>query len=361
MDIYHQSNVRDVYGGTISLIVLATIAVGARLAARRLSVANLWWDDWTIVLALVTYLLFSISRNVRGRHTVPAGGPVDEADLKVFFKIFLAVQILYLCSAAAIKTSLVLLYYRIFGVIRWFRFVLATALTVVFLYFIVCVLIAILECQPVGFYWDKSIQGGKCIDQYQFYRWNGVANLLIDFLIWSLTLLVIWHLNLSLRQKISLSVIFALGLLACAASIVRVVAFNQVKTEDITYTLVTATIWTTIEQSVGIICACLPATKPLMGRLFSNIRSGGKGPSDNTPDAHIQAISLPTYNSRRKHSGSVDNSMAGFTRLEEGNAGAVGAGLVTTNASRISREDLPTVPDRIVTQHKLEQRIDDKV
>lgn len=66
MDIYHQSNVRDVYGGTISLIVLATIAVGARLAARRLSVANLWWDDWTIVLALVTYLLFSISRNVRG-------------------------------------------------------------------------------------------------------------------------------------------------------------------------------------------------------------------------------------------------------------------------------------------------------
>lgn len=148
---------------------------------------------------------------------------------------------------------------------------------------------------------------------------------------------------------------------ACAASIVRVVAFNQVKTEDITYTLVTATIWTTIEQSVGIICACLPATKPLMGRLFSNIRSGGKGPSDNTPDAHIQAISLPTYNSRRKHSGSVDNSMAGFTRLEEGNAGAVGAGLVTTNASRISREDLPTVPDRIVTQHKLEQRIDDKV
>ncbi|CAO1604627.1 hypothetical protein XANCAGTX0491_008171 [Xanthoria calcicola] len=232
MDTYHQSNVSDIYGGTISLIVLAAIAVGARLAARRVSVANLWWDDWTIVLALVrggviadvvckkdtglglnACYWIEINYAGLGRHTVPAGGPVDEADLKVFFKIFLAVQILYLCSAAAIKTSLVLLYYRIFGVIRWFRFVLATALTVVFLYFIVCVLIAILECQPVGFYWDKSIQGGKCIDQYQFYRWNGVANLLIDFLIWSLTLLVIWHLNLSLRQKISLSVIFALGLL----------------------------------------------------------------------------------------------------------------------------------------------------
>lgn len=54
MDVYHQSKAPEIYGGTISLIVLATIAVVARLAARRVSVANLWWDDLTIVLALVS-------------------------------------------------------------------------------------------------------------------------------------------------------------------------------------------------------------------------------------------------------------------------------------------------------------------
>ncbi|KAL8991365.1 MAG: hypothetical protein Q9177_000206 [Variospora cf. flavescens] len=365
MDVYHQSKAPEIYGGTISLIVLATIAVVARLAARRVSVANLWWDDLTIVLALIEILDWGLSSCYwieiqyagLGRHTVAAGGPVDEDDLVTYFKIFMAVQVLYFFTAVAIKTSLILLYYRIFGVIRWFRWVLAAALTIVLLYFIVCLLVAVLECQPVAFYWDKSIRGGTCIDQNQFYRWNGVANLLIDFMVWSLTLPVIWHLNLNLQQKLSLSVIFALGLLACAASIVRVVAFNQVNFDDITYTLVTASIWTTIEQSVGIICACLPTTKPLMGRLLANIKSSRKGHSDNTHETPTQGISLPTYKPRRSLGGSIDNSRTGFARLEDGNA--VGAGSVTTNASRISGDDLPRVPDRIVKQQKLEQRVDE--
>ena len=51
--IFHQSRVSEVYGGTITLMVLATIAVAARLLARRLSVAKYWWDDPLIVFALV--------------------------------------------------------------------------------------------------------------------------------------------------------------------------------------------------------------------------------------------------------------------------------------------------------------------
>ena len=53
MDVYQQSKTPELFRDTISLIVLATIAVGARLAARRISVAGLWWDDYVIVLALV--------------------------------------------------------------------------------------------------------------------------------------------------------------------------------------------------------------------------------------------------------------------------------------------------------------------
>ena len=85
--------------------------------------------------------------------------------------------------------------------------------TIVLLNFLVCVLVAVFECHPVSFYWDKSIKNGSCINETQFYRWNGVANLLVDFVIWSLTLPVIWHLNLNTRQKISLSAVFVLGLL----------------------------------------------------------------------------------------------------------------------------------------------------
>lgn len=113
----------------------------------------------------------------------------------------------------AIKTSLLLLYYRIFGVVRWFRWLLAVAWIIVLLYYVIALFIAIFECTPVAYYWDKSITGGTCINQNRFYRWNGVANLLIDFMILSLTMPMVWRLNLEIRQKISLSCIFLLGML----------------------------------------------------------------------------------------------------------------------------------------------------
>ena len=53
-DAYYQSRTAGVYGGTISLLIIAAIAVVLRLTARRISAANFWWDDWTLVIALVS-------------------------------------------------------------------------------------------------------------------------------------------------------------------------------------------------------------------------------------------------------------------------------------------------------------------
>lgn len=96
---------------------------------------------------------------------------------------------------------------------RWYRAVLLGAWVVVILYWIVDLFVAIFECTPVAFYWDLSIKGGTCIDQNAFYRWNGVANLLIDFLVLSLPIPMIWRLSLPTKEKVSLSGIFLLGLL----------------------------------------------------------------------------------------------------------------------------------------------------
>lgn len=52
-DAYYQTRVPDLYAATITLAILQTIAVVARFAARKISAANFWWDDYTIVVALV--------------------------------------------------------------------------------------------------------------------------------------------------------------------------------------------------------------------------------------------------------------------------------------------------------------------
>ena len=52
-EAYHDSRASNLYSATIPLVVVATFAVGSRLVARKISAAKYWWDDWTLVLALV--------------------------------------------------------------------------------------------------------------------------------------------------------------------------------------------------------------------------------------------------------------------------------------------------------------------
>ncbi|KAL8947962.1 MAG: hypothetical protein Q9222_005809 [Ikaeria aurantiellina] len=200
-----QSINADLYGTTIALTVVASLSVVGRLFARKGSAAGLWWDDYTIFMALGNQGL--------DRHTTAANGPIGSGELTRFFELHYAILIMYFFSAMLIKTSLLLLYHRLFGVVRWFRWLLIAIWLVVALNFAVCLLVLIFECHPVSYFWDKSIKNGKCIDQNQFYLWSGVANLLIDFAVWSLTLPMVWRLQLSKRQKWTVSTVFLLGLL----------------------------------------------------------------------------------------------------------------------------------------------------
>ena len=122
---------------------------------------------------------------------------------------------MYFTSAVFLKTSLILLYYRIFGVIRWFRWLLAVVWVAILLYFVISLFVTVFNCRPIALYWDKSITNGACIEENPtiLVKWIGLANLLIDFVVWSLSLPMVWRLHLSWRQKLSLSFVFLIGLL----------------------------------------------------------------------------------------------------------------------------------------------------
>ena len=48
-----------VWLGSVISVVAATLAVAARLFARKISAAPFWWDDWTIMASLVSTELTS--------------------------------------------------------------------------------------------------------------------------------------------------------------------------------------------------------------------------------------------------------------------------------------------------------------
>ncbi len=67
-----------------------------------------------------------------------------------------------------------------------------------------------LQCRPLRGYWDKSIDA-KCFDGDKFFIVNQVFNVVMDFVILSLPLPIIWSLKRVWQDKLALSAVFALG------------------------------------------------------------------------------------------------------------------------------------------------------
>lgn len=105
------------------------------------------------------------------------------------------------------------------------------------------------------------------MDQNKFLITNQVFNVIIDFVILALPIPMIWNLQRAWQDKLALNGVFALGIFVCFASIYRIVVLFWINPADNTYTVYQATLWTHIEPSIGLICACLPIIRGLFPRL----------------------------------------------------------------------------------------------
>lgn len=59
-------------------------------------------------------------------------------------------------------------------------------------------------------------------------------------------------------------------------SILRVTSFNFQNLEDQSYVTTDSSMWSSIEQSVGIICACLPTLRPLFRAWYGSRKRNSK-------------------------------------------------------------------------------------
>ena len=126
-------------------------------------------------------------------------------------KLFFCVQIFYAWVGPTIKISFLLFYRRVF-VIKWFLHVTVGIGALVVVWCLSVTFSVIFECQPVGSYWQPKLQQ-HCIDSQKFYWANGISNLLLDVIILCLPVPMIWKLQMSTKRKISLTLVFALGIL----------------------------------------------------------------------------------------------------------------------------------------------------
>lgn len=125
---------------------------------------------------------------------------------------------------------------------------------------------------PVAYFWDKAIKGGHCMNEYAVWFTNAGVNIVTDFAIIILPMPVLRSLNLPLKQKRGLILVFTLGGFVCIVSILRLQSLVIISNStDPTFDNPPAATWSSIETNVGLICACLPALRPLLSQLFPRV------------------------------------------------------------------------------------------
>ena len=145
------------------------------------------------------------------------------------------------------------------------------------LFYLISTFLEIFACKPIAKAWNPLITTGHCINVLALNVAASSINSVSDLLILILPQVSIWRLQMSLKRKIQISTIFAIGVLsvsmpqngdyrlihisACVCSIVRLsFAIKLLSTTDITYYAWLTGLWTYPEMASGILVACLPVS-----------------------------------------------------------------------------------------------------
>jgi hypothetical protein len=93
----------------------------------------------------------------------------------------------------------------------WYRRACYIMLAVVAAYGIGSFFDSLFACQPIQYFWDKTISGGSCLDRQVTWMTNAALDIITDVVIIILPMPAISVLNLPRKQKIFITIIFATG------------------------------------------------------------------------------------------------------------------------------------------------------
>ncbi|KAI1386461.1 uncharacterized protein F4822DRAFT_444849 [Hypoxylon trugodes] len=181
----------------------------------------------------------------------------------------------YLGAILSIKTAILLEWLRIFvplGTRNAFFWLCWILISLNVLPYVTCVFLENFQCSPLKAVWDFTV-AGHCLSSQakQLQILTAALNLASDTAILLLPQKVVWSLNMSKKQKLGASFIFAIGLLTCALAIIRVKAtIDYVNGPDITYLLSTLSLTIQVEMSCLLLVICIPtAPKALPWSCFA--------------------------------------------------------------------------------------------
>ncbi|KAK3365498.1 hypothetical protein B0T24DRAFT_723232 [Lasiosphaeria ovina] len=272
----------------LTFIVLVGVVVSLRIFTRAFITRHFFADDVLAVFAAI-FTLVSASTALAateyglGMHVWNLPPPISNmVDMITHcVKLMFVAHVFYAVATAFTKLSIITSYLRIFPHETLRRIMYGTAVLVVGIG-ISAIFATIFQCLPVEAAWNFNITERKCFPFTDFLFANAAVSIATDLVLVAAPLPYFWSLNLPLRQRIVICVLFGVGFIAFVVSVVRIVSLRDMQGIDVTYYLVSPLNWTVIECSLGIICVSIPPMRPLFSKLAPGfvstyISQGGTG------------------------------------------------------------------------------------
>lgn len=304
---------REMYSVEIVFLVLAILSVCGRYWARYRSVASFGADDWLVLASLILLFVTFAMNAIMFENGL--GLPADRVPMAYLITIGKALfsdTILYLIILATIKVAILHMYCRVFP-IHSFRLAARILSVVTCIWSLMFVLLCVFQCTPVAKAWDPNVQG-KCMNLRMGYIGNAIPNILTDVVMLLMPLYHVWHLQIKLAQRIAVSCIFLLGAFVIVASAYRFSRILKVDPADLSYTLKQPTMWSFVEVSVALICACLPMMKPLLAAFLHML---GIKRSNKTGQSTPTSANLPSTLDSKRRPCCFKKKMSEFSVLDE--------------------------------------------
>ncbi|KAK8124078.1 hypothetical protein PG999_003996 [Apiospora kogelbergensis] len=345
-----ESRTTEINGTLIGMFSLATVTISLRMFSRRLKGNPIWVEDWLALVGWIAqgvHCLVSVLYmvpNGTGRH-VWAGPPIAVKTWAI--GLFIS-EICYTITIATIKWSTLCFYWRIFSARRSIRIPIWILAGIVGMWATAVILVTILQCIPIHAFWQRydpfnpmDPKQFRCgVELSPFFNGNSIPNIVTDSFVVLLPLPYVWQLQLRRSQRIAVGGIFALGAFVTIVSIVRLKLILNVDllSADITWNFNDTIIWTNIETNTAIICACLPALKPLLTlALKGTLKSSAGGGSNTAPGSGYMKGSGVHQSKSMKGS----NALGTFSGARATRAPSVGVHIA--KGSLVSDDDRPFV------------------
>lgn len=269
----------------IVLVPVTTIFVGLRIFARLRLNIGLGPDDYVLLIAQAFYLTmtstaWTIAVTGFGQHTFWL---LTRQVMKAL-KFFWISELLYLSAITFTKLSLLLFFRRIFPD-NGFRKATLWAGAFIITSNISLFMALAFQCLPVHGVWTNWMYKTppvQCINVFAAVYIAAGMSITHDIMILCMPIPTLWRLNLGLRKKLNLMVMFGVGSFVIVASVIRLPSLMKMgASSDPSYDQAPVAFWTNLEVSVGIICACLPACRSLIGFYFPRLQMSLNNTSSN--------------------------------------------------------------------------------